>query len=73
MNHTLTFASCPGRGSAFGVRVARDVKARRVKRIGPQRPVADPIGLRGLRVLCVDNDCSILDAARTMGRAGAQG
>jgi PAS domain S-box-containing protein len=66
MNHTLTFASCPGRGSAFGVRVARDVKARGLKRIGPQRPAADPIGLRGLRVLCVDNDCSILDGMEAL-------
>jgi signal transduction histidine kinase len=66
MNHTLTFASCPGRGSAFGVRVARDLKARGLKRIGPQRPAADPIGLRGLRVLCVDNDCSILDGMQAL-------
>jgi PAS domain S-box-containing protein len=66
MNHTLTFASCPGRGSAFGVRVARDVKARVLKRTGPQRPAADPIGLRGLRVLCVDNDCSILDGMEAL-------
>jgi PAS domain S-box-containing protein len=66
MNHTLTFASCPGRGSVFGVRVARDVKARGLKRIGQQRPAADPIGLRGLRVLCVDNDCSILDGMEAL-------
>jgi PAS domain S-box-containing protein len=66
MNHTLTFASYPGRGSAFGVRVAHDVKARGLKRIAPQRPAADPIGLRGLRVLCVDNDCSILDGMEAL-------
>ncbi len=73
MNHTLTFASCPGRGSAFGVRVARDVRARRAKRIGPQRPAPDPIGLRGLRVLCVDNDCSILDGMEALlGQWGVQ-
>jgi len=73
MNHTLTFASCPGRGSAFGVRVARDAKARRPKRIGPQRPALDPIGLRGLRVLCVDNDCSILDGMEALlGQWGVQ-
>lgn len=73
MNHTLTFASCPGRGSAFGVRVARDVKARRAKRIGPQRPAPDPTGLRGLRVLCVDNDCSILDGMEALlGQWGVQ-
>jgi PAS domain S-box-containing protein len=73
MNHTLTFASCPGRGSAFGVRVTRDVKARRAKRVGPQRPTADPTGLRGLRVLCVDNDCSILDGMEALlGQWGVQ-
>jgi CheY-like chemotaxis protein len=55
------------------VRVARDVKARRGKRIGPQRVVADPIGLRGLRVLCVDNDCSILDGMEALlGQWGVQ-
>jgi PAS domain S-box-containing protein len=73
MGHTLTFASCPGRGSAFGVRVARDVKARRAKRSGAHRPAADPIGLRGLRVLCVDNDCSILDGMEALlGQWGVQ-
>jgi PAS domain S-box-containing protein len=66
MNHTLTFASAPGRGSAFGVRVARDVRARPTKRLGLQRPAPDPIGLRGLRVLCVDNDCSILDGMEAL-------
>jgi PAS domain S-box-containing protein len=47
MNHTLTFTSCLGRGSAFGVRVTRDLKARRVRRNEPQRLAADPTGLRG--------------------------
>jgi CheY-like chemotaxis protein len=73
MNHTLTFASCVGRGSSFGVRVARDARARRSKRSGPQRPAADPIGLRGLRVLCVDNDRSILDGMEALlGQWGVQ-
>ncbi len=66
MGHTLTFASCPGRGSAFGVRVMRDAKARPSKRSGPQRLAADPIGLRGLCVLCVDNDCAILDGMEAL-------
>jgi PAS domain S-box-containing protein len=73
MNHTLTFASVPGRGSAFGVRVTRDAKAWRAKRMGTQRPAPDPIGLRGLRVLCVDNDCSILDGMQALlGQWGVQ-
>jgi PAS domain S-box-containing protein len=61
MNHTLTLASKPGCGSVFGVRVARDAQARRPLRSDPPPPVPDPTGLRGLRVLCVDNDRTILD------------
>jgi CheY-like chemotaxis protein len=73
MNHTLTFTSCLGRGSAFGVRVTRDLKARRVRRTEPPRVTADPTGLRGLRVLCVDNDCSILDGMEALlGQWGIQ-
>jgi CheY-like chemotaxis protein len=73
MNHTLTFASSPGRGCAFGVRVTRDAKARRSKRTGAQRPAPDPVGLRGLRVLCVDNDRSILDGMEALlGQWGVQ-
>jgi PAS domain S-box-containing protein len=66
MDHKLTFASSPGRGSAFGVRVARDLNARAAKRVGPQRQAVDPIGLRGLRVLCVDNDSAILDGMEAL-------
>jgi len=29
-------------------------------------PVADPIGLKGLRVLCVDNDAAILDGMEAL-------
>jgi len=73
MNHTLTFTSCLGRGSAFGVRLTRDLKARRVRRSEPHRLAADPTGLRGLRVLCVDNDCSILDGMEALlGQWGIQ-
>jgi len=66
MNHTLTFVSLPGRGSVFGVRVARDTKARRPARIEPPPPVFDPVGLLGLRVLCVDNDGAILDGMEAL-------
>ena len=66
MHHSLTFASRPGRGSAFGVRVPRDSRPRRVRRIDAIQPAADPVGLRGLRVLCVDNDRSILDGMEAL-------
>jgi len=66
MNHSLTFSSRAGRGSVFGVRVDRDAKARRMLRIEPQTPVAEPVGLHGLRVLCVDNDPSILDGMEAL-------
>jgi signal transduction histidine kinase len=61
MGHTLTFASQPGHGSVFGVRVPRDARARRARRVEPQSPSVEFNGLLGLRVLCVDNDHSILD------------
>jgi CheY-like chemotaxis protein len=64
--HPLTFTSHPGRGSVFGVRVPRDARPRRLRRIDASSPVADPIGLRGLRVLCVDNDRSILDGMEAL-------
>jgi len=66
MNHTLTFASQPGRGSVFGVRVAHEGKARHRPRIELPLPTLDPIGLGGLRVLCVDNDSTILDGMEAL-------
>jgi DNA-binding response OmpR family regulator len=65
MQHALTFASRPEHGSVFGVRVPRDTAARRVGH--GERPMPlDPIGLRGLHVLCVDNDRSILDGMEAL-------
>ncbi|MGB6310206.1 MAG: NahK/ErcS family hybrid sensor histidine kinase/response regulator [Steroidobacteraceae bacterium] len=66
MNHHLTLISKPGRGSRFGVRVARDAKARRRQRRETQVPPMDPTGLRGLRILCVDNDRPILDGMEAL-------
>jgi CheY-like chemotaxis protein len=66
MSHTLTFASVPGRGSVFGVRLIRQPKARRRPRVEPPLPAPDPIGLRGLKVLCVDNDGTILDGMQAL-------
>jgi PAS domain S-box-containing protein len=61
LGHPLTFASHPGRGSEFGVRVLRDGRARRSAAGEPALLPPEPVGLRGLRVLCVDNDAAILD------------
>jgi signal transduction histidine kinase len=73
MNHTLSFASRPGRGSVFGVRVTRDVSARRPRSINARLPAPDPGDLRGVRVLCVDNDAAILDGMEALlGEWGVQ-
>ena len=66
MDHHLTLISRPGRGSLFGVRVPRDTKARRAPRHEPPPVPMDPTGLRGLRVLCVDNDSPILDGMQAL-------
>lgn len=66
MNHHLTLISRPGRGSLFGIRVMRDAAARRRHRSEAQTPALDPTGLRGLRVLCVDNDVPILDGMEAL-------
>jgi signal transduction histidine kinase len=66
MGHTLSFESRRGRGSMFGVRVARDLGARRARAIVPIAAAADPGELSGLRVLCVDNDASILDGMESL-------
>jgi CheY-like chemotaxis protein len=66
MRHMLSFSSQPGRGSMFGVRVARDVDARRARSTDPQLPAKEPGDLQGLRVLCVDNDSAILDGMEAL-------
>ena len=66
MRHTLSFSSQPGRGSMFGVCVARDVDARRARSADPPSPVLEPGDLSGLRVLCVDNDNAILDGMEAL-------
>jgi PAS domain S-box-containing protein len=66
IGHSLSFASEPGRGSVFGVRVPRDVEARRARNTRPQLLEPDPSNLSGLRVLCVDNDVAILDGMEAL-------
>jgi PAS domain S-box-containing protein len=61
MQHTLSFASHPGRGSTFGVRVSCEIGARAARSVDSHRPTPDPGNLQGMRILCVDNDGAILD------------
>ena len=69
MQHTLSFASHPGRGSMFGVRLVREIGARRARSIDRHAHAPDPSSLKGLRVLCVDNDRAILDGMEADRRA----
>jgi PAS domain S-box-containing protein len=66
MQHTLSFDSQPGRGSVFGVRVLRDVRARRAGSTNRHLPAPDPGDLQGLRVLCIDNEAAILDGMEAL-------
>jgi PAS domain S-box-containing protein len=73
MQHTLSFASHPGRGSMFGVRVGREAGVRTARSVDRQPPMPDPGDLRGFRVLCVDNDAAILDGMEALlGQWGVQ-
>ena len=66
LDHELSLQSRPGKGSAFGVRVARDMRPLQLQNALSHGPTADPIGLKGLRVLCVDNDSAILDGMEAL-------
>lgn len=61
----LTLRSVPGQGSAFSVRVPRGKGVAPPPAATPT-PVASVSGLRGLRVLCVEDDPNILDAMREL-------
>jgi CheY-like chemotaxis protein/anti-sigma regulatory factor (Ser/Thr protein kinase) len=66
LSHELSLASRPGKGSGFGVRVTRDARPLQPHHALVHVPVTDPIGMRGLRVLCVDNDSAILDGMEAL-------
>jgi PAS domain S-box-containing protein len=66
MQHTLSFASHPGRGSMFGVRLVHEIGTRRARSIDRHAHAPDPSSLQGLRVLCVDNDRAILDGMEAL-------
>jgi PAS domain S-box-containing protein len=66
MQHSLSFASHPGRGSMFGVRVVREIGARPPRSAEAPVSTPDPGNLQDMRVLCVDNDCAILDGMEAL-------
>jgi PAS domain S-box-containing protein len=67
MQHRLTFASTPGRGSSFGVYVPRAAAATdRAHRREPKPAKDNGAGLHGLHELCIDNDRSILDGMEAL-------
>jgi anti-sigma regulatory factor (Ser/Thr protein kinase) len=66
MQHTLSFASRPGRGSMFGIRLAREIGTPRTRSIDRHVHASDPTNLHGLHVLCVDNDRAILDGMEAL-------
>ncbi|HEY5758815.1 MAG TPA: PAS domain-containing hybrid sensor histidine kinase/response regulator [Steroidobacter sp.] len=61
----LTLRSIPGRGSAFSLRVSRGKGTVHEPVMAPA-PMPNVAGLRGLRVLCVEDDPNILDAMREL-------
>ncbi|MGA3156643.1 MAG: PAS-domain containing protein [Steroidobacteraceae bacterium] len=65
MHHELTLRSRRGHGSVFGVCVPREARATLVRAAAIKMPL-DPTSLRDLRVLCVDNDLSILDGMEAL-------
>ena len=66
LNHELTLYSRLGKGSGFGVCVPLEARPLQPQVAAPQLKAAPPIGLQGLRVLCVDNDASILDGMEAL-------
>jgi CheY-like chemotaxis protein len=73
MQHSLSFASHPGRGSTFGVRVPCKIGARGERIVARHIPTPDPGNLLGMRVLGVDNDGAILDGMEALlGQWGVQ-
>jgi Na+/proline symporter/signal transduction histidine kinase/ActR/RegA family two-component response regulator len=61
----LTVRSVPGKGSAFGIRVPRGTGVVR-EPTAASSSTSNSARLRGLRVLCVEDDPNILDAMREL-------
>jgi PAS domain S-box-containing protein len=63
LGHPIALSSQPGRGSVFSVRVPRAAAGQLAK---PAVSEPAPGAVAGLRVLCVDNDPSILEGMRAL-------
>lgn len=61
----LTLRSIPGKGSAFAIRVARG-KGTVHEPVTTLTQVQSLAGMRGMRVLCIEDDPNILDAMREL-------
>jgi PAS domain S-box-containing protein len=66
LGHQLSLKSRPGKGSAFGVRVTRAARLEHSPVAAPNPPKINPTSLKGLRVLCVDDDLSILEGMQAL-------
>ncbi|PTM97638.1 NahK/ErcS family hybrid sensor histidine kinase/response regulator [Mycoplana dimorpha] len=66
LNHPVDLQSSPGKGTTFKVRVPIDIEAsrRKAKATIEKAPAGEP--LQGLRVLCIDNEPTILDGMRLL-------
>ena len=66
LSHPVELQSTPGRGTSFKVRAPIDTAAsRHVADKRPALPVSDE-PLRGLKVVCIDNEPKILDGMRLL-------
>ena len=66
LSHPVELQSTPGRGTSFKVRVPIDAAASRHVADKPAAVPASDEPLKGLRVLCVDNEPKILDGMRLL-------
>lgn len=66
LSHPVELQSTPGRGTSFKVRVPVDAAASRHVADKPAVVPASDEPLRGLRVLCIDNEPKILDGMRLL-------
>ena len=66
LSHPVELQSTPGRGTSFKVRVPVDIAASRRVAEKPAAAPASDEPLKGLRVLCIDNEPKILDGMRLL-------
>ncbi|GMB82711.1 PAS domain-containing hybrid sensor histidine kinase/response regulator [Shinella zoogloeoides] len=66
LSHPVELQSTPGRGTSFKVRVPVDAAASRHVADKPAVVPASDEPLKGLRVLCIDNEPKILDGMRLL-------